>query len=105
MSKKGPLHFGDSTGDWVKERKEAVPSQSMAPRPSNSKSTNAPLVASKLVGENQVASRQRNEVPLIEKEVVSRQRRTRQEPNLMARMAEMLKDLQQEIRHLKEGKT
>ena len=62
-------------------------------------------MASKLVGENQVASRQRNEVPLIEKEVVSRQRRTRQEPNLMARMAEMLKDLQQEIGHLKEGKT
>ena len=77
----------------------------MAPRPSNSKSTNAPLVASKLVGENQVASRHRNEVPLIEKEVVSRQRRTRQEPNLMARMAEMLKDLQQEIHHLKEGRT
>ena len=62
-------------------------------------------MASKLVGENQVASRQRNKVPLIEKEVVSRQRRTRQEPNLMARMAEMLKDLQQEIGHLKEGKT
>ena len=62
-------------------------------------------MASKLVGENQVASRQRNKVPLIEKEVVSRQRHTRQEPNLMVRMAEMLKDLQQEIRHLKEGKT
>ena len=44
-------------------------------------------------------------MPLIEKEVVSRQRRTRQEPNLMAQMAEMLKDLQQEIHHLKEGRT
>ena len=24
--KKGPSHFGDSTGDWVKEREEVVPS-------------------------------------------------------------------------------
>jgi len=44
-------------------------------------------------------------VPLVEQEVVSGQRRARQEPDPMARMAEMLKNLQQEIRLLKEGKT
>ena len=43
----------------------------MAPRPMNSKGTNVPLTASELVGENEVASRQRNEVPLVEHEVVS----------------------------------
>ena len=31
LSEKGLLHFGDSVGDWVKEREEAVPSQSIAP--------------------------------------------------------------------------
>ena len=61
-------------------------------------------MASKLVGENEVAFRQRNEVPLVKQEVVSRQRRARQEPNLMARMAKMLKDLQQKIRLLKKGR-
>ena len=35
--------------------------------------------------------------PLVEQEVVSGQRRTRQELDPVARMAEMLKDLQQEI--------
>ena len=43
----------------------------MAPRPRNSKGTNAPPVASKPVGENEVASKQRNEVPLVEQEVIS----------------------------------
>ena len=57
LSKKGPSTFGDSTGDWVKEREEAVPSQSMAPRQRNSKGTNVPFAASELVGENEVASR------------------------------------------------
>ena len=37
----------------------------------NSKGTNVPFTASELVGENEVASRQRNEVPLVEHEVVS----------------------------------
>ena len=44
-------------------------------------------------------------MPLVEQEVVSGQRRARQEPDPMARMAEMLKNLQQEIRLLKEGRT
>ena len=57
------------------------------------------------MGEKEVASRQRNEVPLVEQEVVSSQRRVRQELDPMAGMAEMLKDLQQEIRLLKEGRT
>ena len=52
-----------------------------------------------------MASRQRNEVPLVEHEVVSGQRCARQEPNLVARMAEMLKNLQQEICFLKECRT
>ena len=52
-----------------------------------------------------MASRQRNEVPLVEQEVVLGQRRVRQEPDPVARMAEMLKDLQQEIRLLKESRT
>ena len=64
-----------------------------------------PPAASEPVGENEVASRQRNEVPLVEQEVVSGQRRTRQLPDPMAQMLEMLKDLQQEIRLLKEGRT
>ena len=84
MSKKKLSHFGDSTGDSVKEREEAISSQSMTPRPRNNKGTNAPPTASELVGENEVASRQRNEVPLVEQEVVSRQRRTGQEPDPVA---------------------
>ena len=53
-----------------------------------------PPTAFEPVGENEVASRQRGEVPLVEQEVVSGQRHTRQEPNLMARMTAMLKDLE-----------
>ena len=72
-------HFGDSTGDWVKEREETVPSQSMAPRPRNNKGTNVPSTASEPIGENEVASRQRNEGPLVEQKVILRQRRAGQE--------------------------
>jgi len=61
--------------------------------------------ASKPVGENEVASRQRNEVPLVEHEVILRQRREVQELDPMARMAKMMKDLQQEIHLHKEGRT
>ena len=75
--KKEPLHFGDSTRDWVKEKEEAIPSQSMALRQRNSKGTNVPSAASEPMGENEVASRQRNEVPLVEQEVVLGQRRVR----------------------------
>ena len=57
------------------------------------------------MGENEVAFRQRGEVPLIEQEVMSGQRHTRQEPDPMARMTTMLKDLEQEVRLLKEGRT
>ena len=53
-----------------------------------------PPTASEPVGENEVTSRQRGEIPLVEQEVVSRQRHTRQEPDLMARMTAMLKDLE-----------
>ena len=77
----------------------------MPPRPRNSKGANMPHAASKAVGENEVASKQRGEVPLTEQEVVSEQRNTRQEPDPMAQMTTMLKDLQQEVRLLKEGKT
>jgi len=56
----------------------------MAPRPRNNKGTNAPLETSKPIGENEVASRQKNEVPLVEQEVVSGQRRAGQELNPMA---------------------
>ena len=45
----------------------------MAPRPRNSKGVNMPPTASEPVGENEVASK-RNEVPLVEHKVVSRQR-------------------------------
>ena len=41
-------------------------------------------MASEPVGENEVASRQRNEVPLVEQEVISRQRRVGQELDLVA---------------------
>ena len=64
-----------------------------------------PPTASEYVGENEVASKQRGEVPLVEQEVVSGQRHTRQEPDLMARMTVMLKDLEQEVCLLKEGRT
>ena len=66
LSEKEPSHFGDSAKDWVKEREEAVPSQSMAPRPRNSKGTNAPPTTSEPLGENEVVFKQRNEVPLVE---------------------------------------
>ena len=92
--KKALSHFGDSTGDWVKKREEAIPSQSMPPRQKNNKGTNMPPAASEPVGENEVASRQRGEVPLMEQEVVSEQRHARQEPDPMARMTAMLKDLE-----------
>ena len=49
----------------------------MNPRQRNSKGTNVPPAASEPVGENEVAFRQRNEVPLVEQEVVSGQRRVR----------------------------
>ena len=75
----------------------------MPPRQRNSKGTNMPPTAFEPVGENEVASRQREEVPLVEQEVVSGQRHTRQESDLMARMTAMLKDLEQEVRLLKEG--
>ena len=65
----------------------------MAPRPRNSKGANAPLTASEPVGENEIASKQRDEVPLIEQEVVSRQRHTRQELDPVAQMTKILKDL------------
>ena len=77
----------------------------MPPRQRNSKGTNIPPAASEPVGENVVASRQRGEVPLVEQEVVLGQRHARQEPDPMARMTAMLKDLEQEVRFLKEGKT
>ena len=64
-----------------------------------------PPAASELVGENEVASRQRGEVPLMEQEVVLEQRHARQEPDPMARMTVMLKDLEQEVHLLKEGRT
>ena len=54
-----------------------------------------PPTASKPVGENEVAFRQRGEVPLVEQEVVSGQRHTRQELDAMARMTAMLKHLEQ----------
>ena len=82
--KKARSHFGNSTGDWVKEREETIPSQSMLPRPRNSKCANMPPTASEPIGENEVASRQRGKVPLTEQEVVSEQRNARQEPDPVA---------------------
>ena len=55
--KKALSHFGDSTRDWVKKREEAILSQSMPPRQRNNKGINMPHVASKPVGEKEVASR------------------------------------------------
>ena len=57
----------------------------MAPRPRNSKGTNVPTAAFEPVEEDEVASRQRNEIPLMEHEV--------QELDTLARMAEMMKHL------------
>ena len=70
--KKEPTLKDDSTRDWAKKKEGAVPSQNMAPRPRNSKGNNMPPASSELMGENEVASRQRNEEPLVEHEVVSR---------------------------------
>ena len=77
----------------------------MTLRPRNSKDIDVPPIASKPVGENEVASKQRNEVPLVEHEVILGQRCEVQELDPMARMTEMMKDLQQEICLLKEGRT
>lgn len=44
-------------------------------------------------------------MPLVEQEVVSGQRHTRQELDPMAQITPMLKDLEQEVRLLKEGST
>ena len=55
--KKRASHFGDFTGDWVKEREKVVPSQSMTPRQRNGKGANVPLVASEPIEENEVSSR------------------------------------------------
>ena len=60
----------------------------MIPRPRNNKGTNMPPV-----GENEVAFKQRGKVPLTEQEVVLEQRHARQEPDHVARMIAMLKDL------------
>ena len=104
LKKKALSHFGDSTEDWVKERKETIPSQSMPSRPRNSKGANMPPAASEPMGENEVASKQRGKMPLTEQGVMSEQRNARQESDPMARMTAMLKDLQQEVRLLKESK-
>ena len=53
-----------------------------------------PPAAFEPMGENEVASRQRGEVPLTEQEVALEQRNARQEPDLMAQMIAKLKDLQ-----------
>ena len=66
----------------------------MAPRQRNSKGANVPPTAFEPVGENEVAFRQRNKVPLVEQKMVSGQRRARLELDPVARMTEMLKDLQ-----------
>ena len=105
LKKKALSHFGDFIGDWVKKREKTIPSQSMPPRPRNSEGANMPPAASEPVGENEVASRQRGEVPLTEQEVVSEQRNARQDPDPVARMIAMLKDLQQKVCLLKKGKT
>ena len=81
LKKKALSHFGDFARDWVKKREETIPSQSMPPRPRNSKGANMPPAAYEPVGENEVASRQRGKVPLTEQEVMSEQRNARQQPN------------------------
>ena len=77
----------------------------MPPRQRNSKGTNVPPTAFEPVGENEEVSRQGGGIPLVEQEVVSEQRHARQEPDIMAGMTTMLKDLEQEVRLLKEGRT
>ncbi|KAL0012616.1 hypothetical protein SO802_007724 [Lithocarpus litseifolius] len=72
---------GDSTRDWAKKKEEAAPFASMASRPRNSKGANVPPSTSKPMGKNEVASKQRNEVPLVDHKVVSRQRREMREPD------------------------
>ena len=64
-----------------------------------------PLMTSEFVGENEVASRRKNEVPLAKHKVISKQRRELQELDPMARMVEVMKDLQQEIHLFKKGRT
>ena len=64
--KRNPHFLGDFIGDWAKKKEEVAPSQSMASRLSNNKGTNLPPMASEFAGENEVASRQRNEIPLAE---------------------------------------
>ena len=61
-------------------------------------------MTSEFVGENEVASRRKNEVPLVEHGVISKQRRELQELDPMVRMAEVMKNLQQEIRLFKKRK-
>ena len=56
--------------------------------------TKEPLAASELVGKSKVVFWQRNEVPLVEHEVILGQRREVQELDPMAQMVEMMKDLQ-----------
>ena len=72
VQKKEPTLKGDSARDWAKMKEGVVLSQSMAPRPRNSKGNNMPPAASELVGENEMTSRKRNEEPLVEHEVVLR---------------------------------
>ena len=93
VTKRALSHFGHSAGDWAKRREEVIPSQSMPPRQRNSKGTNMPPTASEPIRENEVASKQGGRILLVEQEVVSGQRHTRQEPDLMARMTATLKDL------------
>ena len=66
----------------------------MAQRLRNSKGTNMPPAASEPMGKNKVVFCQRNEVPLVEHEVILRQRCEVQELDPMAQMVEMMKDLQ-----------
>ena len=63
-----------------------------------------PFMTSEFVGENEVASRRKNEVPLVEHGVISKQRRELQKLDPMVRMAEVMKNLQQEIRLFKKRK-
>ena len=63
-----------------------------------------PFMTSEFVGENEVASRRKNEVPLVEHGVISKQRHELQELDPMVRMAEVMKNLQQEIRLFKKRK-
>ena len=65
----------------------------MPPRPRNSKCANMPPAASEPVGENEVASRKRGEVPLTEQKATLKQRNARQEPDPVTQMTAILKDL------------